>query len=117
MAVITGGGRGTGYACAEALGQAGAHLVILEPDLGVAETAVTALPAKGFKTEAMAGDVRDAARMTACADDLAARGTATTIRVTNAGGPDGSGGLVGLGRAASLMTAVVVTVDGGFTVW
>lgn len=84
-AVITGGGRGIGYACAEALGEAGALLVILEPDLAIAEAAVATLHAKGFKAEAVAADVRDAARITACADDLAARGTAATILVNNAG--------------------------------
>lgn len=85
VAVITGGGRGIGYACAEALGEAGAHLVLIEPDLAIAEAAVVALQAKGFRAEAMQADVRDAARITACADDLAARGTPATILVNNAG--------------------------------
>ena len=85
VAVITGGGRGIGYACAEALGEAGAYLVIIEPDLGAAQTAVTALQAKGYGAEARAGDVRDADRMTAIADDLARRGSPATILISNAG--------------------------------
>jgi len=37
LAVITGGGRGIGLACAEALGEAGARLVILERDPTLAQ--------------------------------------------------------------------------------
>jgi NAD(P)-dependent dehydrogenase (short-subunit alcohol dehydrogenase family) len=85
VAVITGGGRGIGFACAEALAEAGAHLVILEPDLAIADAAAVALRAKGYTAEAVQGDVRDAARMTAIADDLATRGTPATILVNNAG--------------------------------
>lgn len=85
VAVVTGGGRGIGLACAEALAEAGARLVLIEPDLAVAEAGVAALAAKGFVVEAVAGDVRDAARMTAIADDLAARGMAASILVNNAG--------------------------------
>jgi hypothetical protein len=85
VAVITGGGRGIGFACAEALAEAGAYLVLLEPDIAVADAAVASLHAKGYKAEALQGDVRDADRMTACADALAARGTAATILVNNAG--------------------------------
>lgn len=84
-AVITGGGRGIGFACAEAMGEAGALLVILEPDLAIAEAAVETLRAKGFKAEAVAADIRDAAAITACTDDLAARGTPATFLVNNAG--------------------------------
>ena len=85
VAVVTGGGRGIGLACAEALAEAGAHLVLIEPDLELAEVGVAALQAKGFTAQAVQGDVRDAARMTAIADDLAARGLGATILINNAG--------------------------------
>lgn len=85
VAVITGGGRGIGHACAEALGEAGAHLVLIEPDLAIASEGVDQLLAKGFSAEAFQGDVRQAARMTEIADTLAARGRPATILVNNAG--------------------------------
>ena len=85
VAVVTGGGRGIGFACAEALAEAGAHLVLIEPDLATAVAGAAALQAKGYSAEAVQGDVRESARMTAIADDLAARGQAATILVNNAG--------------------------------
>lgn len=85
VAVVTGGGRGIGLACAEALAEAGAHVVVLEPDLAAAGAGVAALRAKGYRAEAVQGNVTDAARMTAIADDLAARGMAASILINNAG--------------------------------
>jgi len=85
VAVVTGGGRGIGFACAEALAEAGAHLVLIEPDLAIAVAGAAALQAKGYSAEAVQGDVRESAGMTAIADDLAARGQAATILVNNAG--------------------------------
>ena len=83
--MVTGGGRGIGLACAEALGEAGARLVLIEPDGAVAAEAARALAAKGIAAEGVAGDVTTSAAMTALADDLAGRGTAATILVNNAG--------------------------------
>jgi NAD(P)-dependent dehydrogenase (short-subunit alcohol dehydrogenase family) len=70
-ALVTGGGRGIGLACAEALGEAGARLVILEPRLEDAEAAAESLRAKGMQARAIQGDVTDPARMEACAAELA----------------------------------------------
>lgn len=42
VAVITGGGRGIGFACAEALSEAGARIVVLERDVEAADEAVRA---------------------------------------------------------------------------
>lgn len=82
-ALVTGGGRGIGLACAEALGEAGARLVILEPDLAVAEAAAEGLRAKGFDARALQGDVTDPARMDACAAELG--DWTPSILVNNAG--------------------------------
>ncbi len=85
LAVITGGGRGIGLACAEALGEAGARLAVIEPDEAAAQEAARHLTGKGFDAQAFVGDVTRSARMNEIADDLAARGTAATILVNNAG--------------------------------
>ena len=85
VAVITGGGRSIGFQTALALAEAGAQIVIIEPKAEMAQDAVAELIAKGYKAEAMAGDVTDSARMTAIADELASRGTPATILINNAG--------------------------------
>lgn len=85
VAVITGGGRGIGLACAEALGEAGAKLVLIEPQIAAAQAGVEALKEKGIEAEAVEGDVTDSARMTVIADQLASEGRAATILVNNAG--------------------------------
>lgn len=84
-AVITGGGRGIGLACAQALGEAGAALVILEPSRDAAEGGARVLRDMGYMAEAEVGDVTDPAAMTALADGMAAKGRAATILINNAG--------------------------------
>lgn len=84
-AVITGGGRGIGLACAEALGEAGARLVIIEPDDGAGAAGRDELAAKGYGVELFVGDVTSSARMAEIADTLAARGGGASILVNNAG--------------------------------
>jgi len=84
LAVVTGGGRGIGLASAEALGEAGARLALIERDPLLLEEAATALRAKGHDVSVHEGDVTNAARMQEIADELAARGGAS-ILVNNAG--------------------------------
>lgn len=85
VAVVTGGGRGIGLACADALGEAGALLVIIEPDEQIGRAGRDELTAKGHKAELVIGDVTSSAGMTEIADMLAARGTPASILVNNAG--------------------------------
>ncbi len=85
LAVITGGGRGIGLACAEALGEAGARLVLVEPDEKAGKAGQEELAAKGYETEFIVGDVRSSARMTEIADFLDERGRPASILVNNAG--------------------------------
>ncbi len=84
IALVTGAGRGIGLACAEALGEAGARLIVLEPVQDAADAAAAELAAKGIDVRPVAGDVTDAEGMTALADRLAAE-TPVSILVNNAG--------------------------------
>lgn len=84
VAVVTGGGRAIGLACVEALAEAGASVVVLERNQADAADAI-ALRAKGYRIDILLGDVTDAARMTAVADELAAAGRPATVLVNNAG--------------------------------
>lgn len=84
-AVITGGGRGIGLACAEALAEAGADIAILDSDAANAEHGLAALRAKGFAAQSHVVDVTDPAKVTATADQFAARWGGIDILVCNAG--------------------------------
>jgi NAD(P)-dependent dehydrogenase (short-subunit alcohol dehydrogenase family) len=85
LAVITGGGRGIGLACARALGEAGARLVLIEPDEGAGQAGQDELSAAGYQSELLVGDVRSSSRMNEIADMLAGRGKPASILVNNAG--------------------------------
>ena len=62
-AVVTGGGQGIGLACAEALGEAGARIVIADRDPAMGEAGCAGLKAKGYAAEAVIMDVTDPARV------------------------------------------------------
>ena len=85
VAVVTGGGRGIGLACAEALAEAGARIVLIERDETVGREGQATLGAKGHRAELILGDVTDSARMTGIADSLALDAGPATILVNNAG--------------------------------
>lgn len=59
VAVITGGGRGIGLACAEALAEAGAKIVLLERDEAAAKDAASALAAQGAQVSWRLVEVSD----------------------------------------------------------
>jgi NAD(P)-dependent dehydrogenase (short-subunit alcohol dehydrogenase family) len=85
IAVVTGAGQGIGLACAEALGEMGAKVIIADRDPKVAETGCATLRAKGYDAEVVIMDVTDSARVSEVADQLAARHGRIDILVNNAG--------------------------------
>jgi NAD(P)-dependent dehydrogenase (short-subunit alcohol dehydrogenase family) len=84
-AVVTGGGQGIGLACAEALGEAGAKVIIADRDLKAAEAGCTKLRASGYDVEIVVMDVTDSKRVAEVADQLAAQYGRIDILVNNAG--------------------------------
>ena len=80
-ALVTGGGRGIGLACAEALAEAGAEVVIADSDAANAEQGLAALLAKGHRARSLVLDVTDSGGVSAAADRLGA----LDILVCNAG--------------------------------
>jgi NAD(P)-dependent dehydrogenase (short-subunit alcohol dehydrogenase family) len=85
VALVTGGGQGIGLACAEALAEAGAHVVVADRDARAADSGVASLVAKGFRAEAVVMDVTDPSRVAHVADGLAARHGCVDVLVNNAG--------------------------------
>jgi len=84
-AVVTGAGQGIGLACAEALAEAGAKVVIADRDPQLAGTGCASLKAKGLDAEIAILDVTDSRRVSAVADQLASRYGGIDILVNNAG--------------------------------
>ena len=84
-ALVTGAGQGIGLACAEALAEAGAKVVIADRDPQLADTGCASLRAKGLDAEIVIMDVTDSKRVTEVADQLASRYGGIDILVNNAG--------------------------------
>src|SRR5260370_12147146 len=85
VAVVTGAGQGIGLACAEALAEAGAKVIIADRDAKAAEAGCAALRASGCNAEAIIMDVTDSGRVSEVADQLASRHGKIDILVNNAG--------------------------------
>ena len=84
-AVVTGGGQGIGLACAEALAEAGAKVVIADRDPQLAAAGCASLKAKGLDAEIAIMDVTDPTRVSEVADQLTSRFGRVDILVNNAG--------------------------------
>ena len=80
-AVVTGGGQGIGFACAQALGEAGAKVIVAEKVAERVDNAVTQLRALGIDAGGSQLDVTDSAAVAA----LAAQVGDASILVNNAG--------------------------------
>jgi gluconate 5-dehydrogenase len=83
-ALITGSSAGIGLALAEALGQAGAHVIINGRTASKVDQAVQALQAQGLSASASVFDVTEPASVRAAVDQLEAQGP-IDILINNAG--------------------------------
>jgi NAD(P)-dependent dehydrogenase (short-subunit alcohol dehydrogenase family) len=85
VALVTGGGRGIGLGCVEALAEAGGRVVIADFDAGLAESGRDAMKAKGYDVDLVAMDVTKPDQVASVADSLVRRLGRVDILVNNAG--------------------------------
>jgi len=85
VALVTGASRGLGRVMADALAEAGAHVVINARDPAVAEERVTGLAGRGLSASAAPFDVTDEAAMTAAVAGIAERQGRLDCVIANAG--------------------------------
>ena len=83
-AFVTGGGRGIGLACADALAEAGARVIVADRDPEVAASGLDFLRQKGHRAESVILDVTDSRHVEEVAARCAADG-GIDILVANAG--------------------------------
>lgn len=85
VALVTGASRGLGWAMAQSLARAGAHVMVNARDAAAVRERVAALAASGLSGEAAAFDVTDAAAGAAAIQGAVARHGRFDILVANAG--------------------------------
>jgi len=86
VSVITGGARGIGRACGEALATAGASIAVLDMDVREAQSTAEAIhAAHGVETRGYACDVRDAPGLRAVMETVAADFGGIDHLINNAG--------------------------------
>ena len=88
VAVVTGAGRGIGRGIAEALGAAGADVVVTARRAEEIEAVAEVIRAGGRRALAVAGDITDVAFVDRLADEAKAQMGRVTLWVSNAGGAD-----------------------------
>ena len=84
-ALITGAGQGIGAACAAALGEAGASVIIADMNAAAAESTAAELAAKGVTAAAVTMDVTDSNAVEQAAAELTGKHGNIHILVNNAG--------------------------------
>ena len=85
IAVVTGGGRGLGFAMAEALAEAGARVAIAELNPDLCNEAADKLTRAGYEVIALQTDVTRRASVETSVNQVAARWGSPDILVNNAG--------------------------------
>lgn len=85
VAVVTGGGRGIGLSCAQALAEFGARVVLADVSAETAEQGRASLASKGLEAEAVQLDVADPRQVEAVSRDVVHRYGRVDILVANAG--------------------------------
>lgn len=86
VAVITGGARGIGKGSAEAFGQAGARVYVVDLDETGGEGVAKGIRERGGRASFMVCDVTDSARVKAAFDAIVAEAGRLDILVNSAGG-------------------------------
>ena len=85
VALVTGGARGIGLGCVEALAEAGATTIIADQDAGLLEAGRDELRAKGYDPAIVVMDVTKSAGVNRIADDVVGRHGRIDILVNSAG--------------------------------
>lgn len=84
-AVVTGGAQAIGFACVEALSEAGAHVYIADINIDAATQSQVALKAKGYAVDVIEMDVTNSAQVEAAATRVMKERGRIDILVCNAG--------------------------------
>ena len=84
-AFVTGGAQGIGFACAEAMAEAGARVTIGDRDAAALDQAKKQLAQRGHTVATSTLDVTDSAAVQSAANEMLAREGRIDVLVNNAG--------------------------------